>query len=353
MNQHIIVIGGGIAGLASAWALTQCGARVEVLERGEVGQESSWAGAGILSLLLPWGYPAAVTELAAHSQARYPDWIADIRAHARIDPEFRRTGMLVRPPYDATLAAPWSGHAIPTGLARFGDGLWLPEVAQTRNPRLLQAIRAALLQSGAVIHSHCGAVGLESSAGQITSAVAEDRRWEADRYIVAAGAWSADLLGPRAAGLPIYPVRGQMLLYRAAPDRLPCIVYENGHYLVPRADGHILAGSTLEEVGFDKATTASAYAELESFVAGVLPDVAEQGPIRHWAGLRPGSPGNVPIIDRHPELSNLYVNGGHFRYGVTLAPACAEHLADLIDGKPPKLEPRLFLWPDIIRAAPV
>ncbi|NTW87985.1 MAG: FAD-dependent oxidoreductase, partial [Desulfobulbaceae bacterium] len=251
--------------------------------------------------------------------------------------------MLIRPPYDAERAA--SGAPRPARLAPFGDGLWLPDVAQVRNPRLLQALREALTRSGVAIHDRLGPVGLDSTDDQVTAAVAGERRWQADLYVVAAGAWSAELLGPRAAGLPVRPVRGQMLLYRAAPDRLPCVIYQGGHYLVPRVDGHILAGSTLEEVGFDKGTSETAGAELAAFVADVLPDVAAGGPIRHWAGLRPGSPGNVPIIDRHPNLANLYVNGGHFRYGVTLAPASAEHLADLIDGREPKLGQRTYAWP--------
>ncbi|WP_165873486.1 NAD(P)/FAD-dependent oxidoreductase [Parasulfuritortus cantonensis] len=343
MNRHIIVIGGGVAGLATAWALARRGARVEVLERGELGRESSWAGAGLLSLLLPWDYPAELNELAEHSLALYPDWIAGIRAEADTDPEFRRTGMLVLPPYDGARAAP--GAPLPAGLAPFGPGLWLPEVPQVRNPRLLKALREALTRRGVGLHDQLGAVGLDAANGRVEAAVAGSRRWQGDLYVVAAGAWSSELLGPLAAGLPIRPMRGQILLYRAAPDRLPCVVYQGGHYLVPRADGHILAGSTLEDVGFDKRTTAEAATELAALVARVLPDVAAGAPVRHWAGLRPGSPGNVPIVDRHPELANLYVNAGQFRYGVTLAPACAEHLADLVEGKTPKFGALRYAWP--------
>ncbi len=357
VSKHIIVIGAGVAGLAAAWQLARGGARVEVLERGQAGQESSWAGAGILSLLLPWNYSAPLTALAEHSLALYPDWIDAIRKHTAIDPEFRRTGMLVREPYDKAMAATCLANhpamSRPAELGQFGAGLWLPEVAQVRNPRLLQALLDSLRQLDVTIHTEVGAVSLTTRSTLVTAAVSGTRQWQADQFVVAAGAWSADMLGPLAAGLPVRPIRGQMLLYKAAPGRLPCILFEDGKYIVPRVDGHILAGSTLEDVGFDKTTTDEAKAQLHAFIARLLPDVAAAGPLRHWSGLRPGSPDNLPIVARHPMLENLFVNSGHFRYGVTLAPASAELLADLMEGKVPDLAPRSFAWPDIIRAAPV
>ncbi|HEX8979865.1 MAG TPA: glycine oxidase ThiO [Parasulfuritortus sp.] len=357
MNRHIIVIGAGVSGLAAAWALSGRGHRVEVLERGHPGQESSWAGAGILSMLLPWSYHSAAVDLTELSLARYPDWIDDIRRTSPIDPEYRRCGMLVRPPYDRTAAATWAARhrAIepPAALAGYGPGLWLPDTAQVRNPRLIQALADGLARRGVPIHHQIGPVHLQTQAGQVVAVVSSDQRWQADLYVAAAGAWSAELLGQEAAGLPIRPIRGQMLLYKSEPGRLPCVLYEDGKYLVPRADGHILAGSTLEDVGFDKCTTDEARATLHDFTRRMLPDVAAGGSIRHWAGLRPGSPDNIPIIARHPTLANLFANCGHFRYGVTMAPASADLLADLIEDKPTELAPRLFAWPDIIRAAPV
>ncbi len=357
VSKPIVVIGAGIAGLASAWELARRGAQVEVLERGTPGQEASWAGAGILSLLLPWNYPAPLRALTEHSQALYPDWIDAIHKTAAIDPEYRRTGMLIRAPYDRAQAETgFAGQAAtvaPAALTGFGPGLWLPEVAQVRNPRLLQALLEGLRRLGVTIHSEIGTISLTTQANRVTAAVSGDRRWPADQFVVATGAWSANLLDQHAAGLPIRPIRGQMLLYRTEPGRLPCILYEAGQYLVPRADGHILAGSTLEDVGFDKTTTVEARDRLHGFMSRLLPDVAASGPIRHWAGLRPGAPDNIPIIARHPILENLFVNSGHFRYGVTLAPASAELLADLMTGKTPEPTLRLFAWPDIIRAAPV
>lgn len=344
MNTHTLIIGAGVAGLASAWALHQRGHHVEILERGDIGQESSWAGAGILSLLLPWNYPAPLATLAEYSENRYPDWVAGIRNVTDIDPEYRRTGMLVRGLDETDL---------PQAIAPYGPGRWLPEVAQVRNPHLIQALADALRTQGVSIRERCGELRLQTHDSKVVVAVSGEQSWQADRYIVTAGAWSAQLLGPIAAGLPVRPVRGQMLLYKTEPERLPCIVYEGGKYLVPRADGHILAGATLEDVGFDKSTTAEAHADLHDFMRRILPDVASPGPIRHWAGLRPGSPENTPIVDRHPRFENLYVNTGHFRYGVTLAPACAELLADVVENKSGDPMHRFCAWPDILRAAPV
>jgi glycine oxidase len=308
-------------------------------------------------LLLPWNYTDPVTALSKRSVAMYPDWIDAIRENTPIDPGYRCTGMLIREPYDKAKADSWlTSHpmpAIPATPTQFGPGLWLPNVAQVRNPRLLQALLDILRRLDVPIHTRVGSVNLATDFNRVTTAVSGEHQWQADQFVIAAGAWSADLLGTEAANLPIRPIRGQMLLYKAEPGRLPCILYEEGKYLVPRVDGHILAGSTLEDVGFDKTTTTAAKDQLHAFTTRLLPDVAASGPLRHWAGLRPGSTDNIPVISRHPTLENLYINSGHFRYGVTLAPASAELLADLMEGKAPELAPRLFAWPDIIRAAPV
>ncbi|MGK2950990.1 MAG: NAD(P)/FAD-dependent oxidoreductase, partial [Thiobacillus sp.] len=166
----------------------------------------------------------------------------------------------------------------------------------------------------------------------------------ADTVVLATGAWSGLGLAGLAATPHIRPIRGQMLLFKLEPGALDTILYRNGLYLIPRRDGHVLVGSTLEDAGFDKATDAATRQRLHAEAAELLPALAAMQPVQHWAGLRPGAPDNIPVIDRHPDFDNVFVNTGHYRYGVTMAPASAELLVDLMEGKPPALDPAPYRW---------
>ena len=153
---------------------------------------------------------------------------------------------------------------------------------------------------------------------------------EADAFVVTSGAWSFDLLKDTAVNLNIKPMRGQILLYENVPEKLENIIYSNGFYLVPRRDGLLLAGSTLEDVGFDKNTTEEVKQELQTKAESILPSLKHALIRKHWSGLRPGTPDNLPTIAAHHHIKNLYLNTGHFRYGLTMAPASAERVAVLI-----------------------
>ena len=143
--------------------------------------------------------------------------------------------------------------------------------------------------------------------------------------------------------LPVEPVKGQMLLYRMAPGWLPSIVMARGRYAIPRRDGHILIGSTLEYEGYDKRTTDEALASLRASAQALLPDLAQQSPVAQWAGLRPGSPDGVPYIGPVSSLPGLWLNTGHFRNGLVLAPASCRLLADLLLQRSPEIDPTPYL----------
>jgi glycine oxidase len=330
LNSYVIV-GGGAVGLASAQALRLQGAEVTVLDKTATGQESSWAGGGILSPLCPWDYPIEVTQLALRGAAKFGSWATALHQATGIDPEYSVCGMRVLPPVDLDMAQRWcETHQVPVIIE--GDGLFLPAVAQARNPRLMQSLRANVAQLGVRIIEHCELQNIVSDSQHVDYLETTAGQFSANNYILATGAWTNRVLGKQALPLDIKPIRGQMLLFKFETQPLSTIVLHNGLYLIPRRDGHLLVGSTLEDVGFDKSTTLAAQQDLQQRAQVILPVLAKMPIVKHWAGLRPGSPRNIPAIGRHPTLQNLYLNSGHFRYGVTMAPASVEILLNELSG---------------------
>lgn len=348
-----IIVGGGLIGMLTARELVASGAAVTLVERGRAGQEASWAGGGILSPLYPWRYPDPVGDLAAWGQPVYPRLAEELAEETGIDPQWTPSGLLILDAEEAEKAAAWAA-ARRVALERvnaaqvrelephLGDApeaaIWMPEVAQVRNPRLVRALRASLLARGVELREETAVHGLRCANGRVNGVDTAAGPLEADAVIVAAGAWAAELLAPTGLDLPVVPVRGQMLLFHAAPGLVQRIVLSRDHYVIPRRDGRVLAGSTLEQAGFDKSTTEAAGRELAAEAQRLIPALARYPVEHHWAGLRPGSPSGVPYIGAHPELAGLHVSVGHYRNGVVLGPASARLLADLVLGRPPILD---------------
>lgn len=349
--SDILIVGGGIIGLMTARELLLNGASVRILDRHATGQESSWAGGGILSPLYPWRVPAAITRLFLWSHTEYPQLTQELHETTGIDPEWIRSGLLVAN-YDGEQESieNWAGnHALtlewldgkaarrmePAADWQHWNPLHLPDIAQVRNPRLLAAVREHVRRLGGEIIEQSAVTKIRVDTDRITGVETHDKDYSADVYVIAAGAWSGGLeagLVPDSHGIAVEPVRGQMLIFKTPPGTLRHILLCEGKYLIPRRDGRILAGSTLEYTGFDKSTTESALEELLDFARRWLPG----RPIeveKHWAGLRPGSAEGIPYITQHPRFNNLYLNCGHFRNGFVMAPASARLLSDLIHGR--------------------
>lgn len=338
-SASAVVIGGGIIGLFTALRLREAGFAVTVIERAEVGRSASWAGGGILCPLYPWRVAPAIWALTQDSLASYPEICQRLAMDTGIDPEWTASGMMVTDRLeteDTQALQRWvttAGMPVEQTSRRLPGQpprpcLWLPWVAQLRNPSLCQALALRLRQIGVEIRTQTGAAALETVG---TRARIVGTGLEPDVIVACGGAWTPALLNPLQWALPIQPVRGQMLLFRGPPGLLSEIVLEQDRYLIPRRDGYILAGSTVEpDAGFDVAVTRIAHDQLRAFAVGLLPALASQPIERQWAGLRPGTPDGIPIIAKHPQLSNLFVNAGHYRNGLTLAPASAKRLMQLV-----------------------
>jgi glycine oxidase len=210
-----------------------------------------------------------------------------------------------------------------------GKALWLPTVCQVRPPRLMQALRAWLEKNGVTLLEQTALKPLKETEALTSWETVTGEHLTADAFVVTSGAWSFELLKETASKLEIKPMRGQILLYKPQ-ENLPTMVYRDGFYMVPRRDGYLLAGSTLEDVGFDPATTEVIREELREKSEALMPSLRGLPVIKHWSGLRPGTPNNLPTIGPHPQIENLYLNTGHFRYGLTMAPASALRISEMI-----------------------
>lgn len=346
-----VIIGGGIIGLLAAWYWVEAGETVVVLERSHVGRESSWAGGGILSPLYPDRYPA-IASLVRRSESDYPRIVQELIRITGVDPQLIFSELLLLDETEVTCEqrqyqATFLGDAAlsrlePALRAPFGGAVCYP-AAQVRNPRLLSALRQGLTKKGVDFRESCGIRGFQTEGGELVGLLTDDGVvMKTGGCIVTAGAWSGDLLNTTELHLPIKPINGQMLLFAAKPGLISRIVVHHYRYLIPRADGHILVGSTVEDTGYKKHVTAVDREVLHEAAINLVPALARWPIVHHWAGLRPGSPDDAPFIGEHPGIKGLFVCAGHYRNGFATGPASARLVVDMMLGRPPSVDPTPF-----------
>jgi glycine oxidase len=354
MSKHpdVVVIGGGIIGLTCAYFLAKAGVTVEVLERGEPGREASWAGAGIIPPGNPDRAATPIDRLRAIGSARFPSFSAYLHGRTGIDNGYLRCGGVeFLQPGDEDVLPLWEAEGIaferltPDGLNRLepaagavsGEPYLLPDCAQVRNPWHLRALVAACDVVGMTIRPQQAVQHFVTDGTRVVAVRLEDGRdVRAGSFLIAAGAWSEALLAQLGHRPNVHPVRGQIALFRPPRRLLTRVLMVGKEYLVPRADGRVLAGSTEEpEAGFVKANTPAAVEKLTAFATRTVPALADAPVEKCWAGLRPGSPDGLPFLGVVPGYRNAYVAAGHFRAGVQLSVGTALVMSELLTGRPP------------------
>jgi glycine oxidase len=360
MTEHpdVLILGGGVIGLSTAYYLTRNRVRVEVVDKGDFGQESSWAGAGIISAAPSRSRARTpIARLQALSAELYPQLSEDLRDPTNVDNGFVHNGGFILVEGDpAPLLREWQTDGIRfeemdgPKLARFEPALapgphgayFLPDTAQVRNPRHVKALLAWCDMHGVRFRPACPVYGFERQGQRITAVKTAAGPLQAGQFLLATGAWTDGLLEQVGWRPGIRPVRGQIALLNSGAPVITRVVELGRRYLVPRPDGRVLAGSTEEDAGFDKRTTAEAIRGLLDLACTLVPALARAPVERCWAGLRPGSPDGMPFLGAVPGLENLFVAAGHFRAGIQLSPATGLTMAELLCGKTPSVPLEAF-----------
>ncbi|MGH1542789.1 MAG: NAD(P)/FAD-dependent oxidoreductase [Arenicella sp.] len=350
-SSDVAIIGAGIIGLMLARQLHGLGLKVQLIEKNpQAAMEASQAGGGIISPLHPWRYSKAMLDLADWSHEHFPVLVKDLGRRTGVYVPLLNTGMLVPDTEEAEAALSCDFlqaevvtsqrvFEIEPGLAEPRESVWVPAVNSVRNPALCRALTEDMRLSKIPVSTSTAITEIDHQADKFVIR-SDFEQFEAQRVVIASGAWSEQVYGlfgaelrSKLSALPeIFPVKGQMLAFKTRPGVLRSVILNQHRYLIPRHDGVVLSGSTTEHVGFDKQLTADAFDDLYQFAVNTLPALSAYPVIAQWAGLRPGSHVDSPIISAVPQVPGLFLSAGHFRNGLLSSPASAQLMADLITG---------------------
>ncbi|HVB78553.1 MAG TPA: glycine oxidase ThiO [Candidatus Binataceae bacterium] len=361
-----IIIGGGIIGCSIAWRLAAEGVATTVLERGRVGQEASWAAAGMIAPQAEADGPGPFFDFCMKARDTFEAIVDRLVRDGGVDPEYDRAGILYvaldadervqlerRARWQRTVGAPveeLSGvearRVEPMLSPEAVYAIHMPTNRRTDNRKLTQAYAAAARNAGAEFVEGArvealairgeGAAGVNLHADGVIMDDGSTR--EADVVINAAGSWAGEVRGLEADRVKLRPVRGQIVCFEVAPGTIGPALFSPRGYLVPRRDGRLLAGSTMEEAGYNKTVTLAGLDKIARGAAAIVPALGAAAFRQAWAGLRPATRDLLPVLGFSPSVSNVLWAAGHFRSGILLSAITGEIVADLVKGRRPAVE---------------
>lgn len=353
MNSQILIIGGGVIGLAIARSLHKKGFRqITILERGEIGREASFAAAGMLAPQAETDKPDDFFHFCNESNLLYPQFAEDLFNETGIDIELDLSGTLylafhegdveeIRARFEwqkaaglqvEHLSARQVKQAEPFVSPDVLEGLFFPNDRQVENRKLLLALQKYAELNGIEIVENTTVENLLFENAKILGAQASEKKFFAENVIIATGAWTSliktgEILLPK-----IKPIRGQMMSFHTAKRLFTRVIYSPRGYIVPRKLGKILAGATVEDVGFDKSITNDGIEFVRENAVEISPSLVSLPLDENWAGLRPFAENGLPVLGSFPQCENLFIATAHYRNGILLAPLTSEILSAKIAG---------------------
>lgn len=373
MSEHadVIIVGGGIVGCACAYHLAKRGAKVTLLEYGKTGMQATNAAAGMLAPLTETHEPGPMLEFGVRALREYPALVAELEAACGFDLELRLNGIL-KVAFDAEQAAvlrrryawqrelgfalEWVDEALCREIEpRLGAGVIAGVFSASEGGVSNQAVALALergaIALGADVRQRSGVRSFDRRGDRVTAVrTADETIYAADAIVLAAGARSGQLAARLGVTLPVRPMRGQMIALGGMRAPIRHILWGPKGYLVPRANGLVFAGATVEDVGFRRRTTAAGIRRLRSMAGALVPQLRAATEHFSWAGLRPGSADGLPMIGRLPGWENVFAATGHFRNGILLGPLTGRVVAGALvsgdgNGVPAEFDPARFAQP--------
>lgn len=348
MPKDVIIVGGGVIGCSIAWRLVQAGLKVTVFERGRAGCEASRAAAGMLTPQGGATGPGPFFDLCLRSRAMYRSFANELTEASGIDVEYKDEGTLFvvlrgDDEEEKTKWAEWQMEAglpiedVSNDLHRIEPAvtksatraIFLPEEHQVENRRLMDALEVAMTRAGVELKQGADVASLTTDRGNVTGVESNGERFAGGIVIVAAGAWSSPLLKPLGLNIEVIPALGQMIAVQSAQPPISRVVHASDVYVVPRRDGRILIGATVEYAGFQKIVKVGATRRLLNAAVELIPSLESAEIAETWSGLRPDTADHLPVIGPSG-VENLWLATGHFRNGILLAPLTAELIRDSI-----------------------